>query len=31
MSLSMDDEKRQMEFVPYANAVGALMYAMVYT
>ena len=31
MSLSMDEEKRQMEFVPYANAVGALMYAMVCT
>ena len=31
MSLSTDDEKRQMECVQYANADGALMYAMVCT
>ena len=31
MSPSTDDEKRQVECVPYANADGALMYAMVCT
>ena len=31
MSLTTDDAKRQMDHVPYANAVGALMYAMVCT
>ena len=31
LSPSTDDQKKQMEDVPYANAVGALMYAMVCT
>ena len=31
MSPTTDDAKRQMDHVPYANAVGALMYAMVCT
>ncbi|TXG49586.1 hypothetical protein EZV62_025461 [Acer yangbiense] len=30
MSPTTDDAKRQMDHVPYANAVGALMYAMVW-
>lgn len=31
LSPSTDDQKKQMEGIPYANAVGALMYAMVCT
>ena len=31
MSLQIDEEKEQMSHISYANAVGRVMYAMVYT